>query len=56
MLVGKPYENSSIIKLLSKVWRFTASQSKALDAVLIAACKRFYVATQRLVMKLYGVI
>ena len=40
----------------SEVWRCTTSQSKALDAVLLAACKRFCVGPQRLVVKLYGVI
>ena len=40
----------------SEVWRCTTSQSKALDAVLLAVCKKFYVAPQRFVAKLYGVI
>ena len=40
----------------SEVWRCTTSQSNALDAVLLASCKKIYVAPQRLIVKLYGVI
>ena len=35
----------------SEVWKYTSSQSKT-----FAVCKRFYIAPQGLVVKLYGVI